>query len=305
MKKKTGAIIAAVSGVCILSTAALASYSTANGYDMLKKSVLNTQDYRNCTISGALAMHFDEKELASADFTYKADLPNNRRETTSTSVTIEDDEPYLSSSIEADDYWYYNTYDDKGNIGYFRYEQFLDFESRDFWDVHNDNRETVAKIVNFLEIAADTVVGELRNNFVCTEDTDEYTSYSITLDSVQIPEIVNAGLSAVFSMTGAGSPESYEPYDKTDVEYYLLSLGSDPIVDTVTMNYSIDKEGNFMDGDMKISFYGEDMSGNGHNMTFTLNCGISDMGTTVIETPLERGETVKEYGPDNTIITVK
>ena len=57
-KTKNIAIICAVTGACVLTTAAFASYQTANGYDTLKKSILNTIDYTNCTVSANAKIHF-------------------------------------------------------------------------------------------------------------------------------------------------------------------------------------------------------------------------------------------------------
>lgn len=309
-KTKNIAIICAVTGVCVLTTAALASYQTANGYDTLKKSILNTIDYKNCTVSAGVKMNFDGTELMNGSFIHKFDSDNKMSYTKSTESGVGSSGSSFES-YNANDYRYYLDSDN-----YFvKYPNSYSEFPQNLWGIDNADRKTVDKVVRFMELAADTVVGDLRNNFVCTEDADDHASYSLTLDSVQIPEIVNAGLSMVFSMSNNASG-SYMVYDdngnqveyqytEDDLQYYTSKLGNDPVVDTLNLNYSVNKDGTFRDGNMTVIFRGTDSNGASHDMTFDINLGISDIGTTSITPVEETGAVIKTYDDEGNLVDVK
>ena len=58
-------------------------------------------------------------------------------------------------------------------------------------------------MIRVVELMADAFVGDIKNNFVLTEKTDDSKSYSVSLTESQIPEIVNAGVSLVASSMAA------------------------------------------------------------------------------------------------------
>ena len=309
-KSKNIAIVCAVTGVCVLTSAAFASYQTANGYDALKKSLINTIDYKNCTVSATLKMSVDDKELTNYSTSSMIDADNKMQYSSTSESSIGSSEMNDYSSYTNSDY----RYSKYGSDDYFiRYDNHGNAPSN-LWGIDDESRPTLNKVVRFMELASDTVVGDLKNNFVCTEDTDDHTSYSLTLDSVQIPEIVNAGLSMVFSMSNNsssyyvayddnGNPVQQE-YTEDDLQYYTAKLGNDPIVDSINMNYSINKDGSFSDGNMVVVFTGNDENGNKHTMTFNVNLSITDVGTTVI-TPIEgSGANIKTYDDEGNLVNV-
>lgn len=305
-KTKNIAIICAVTGVCVLTTAAFASYQTANGYDTLKKSILNTIDYTNCTISANAKMNFDDTELMNGSLLHKFDANNKISYTKSTESGI-GTSGSSSESYYTDDYRYYYDIDN-----YFvKYPNSYSSFQNNLWAIDDTDRKTADKVIKFMEVAADTVVGDLRNNFVCTEDTDDHAAYSLTLDSVQIPEIVNAGLSMIFSMSNNstymvyenGEPVEYS-YTEDDLQYYVAKLGNDPVVDTLNLNYSVSKDGAFRDGNMTVVFKGSDSNGETHSMTFNIDLAVSDIGTTSITPVEETGAAIKTYDDEGNLVNV-
>ncbi len=305
MKKKNIAAVCAVAGVCVLTSAAFASYQTANGYDTLKKSLLNSIDYTNCTVTGAVKVSFDGTELVSGSYGLEADYPNQRSHTFSSSSAPQlDSEDYTLHTYEDNGYYYYQHFNEDGEAdGLTRHELASD-PQQTLLGISEGDRNTADKVIRFMELAADTVVGDLRNNFVCTEDADDHATYSITLDSVQIPEIINAGLSMMFSIANTESTyitydENGEPtvvsYDENDLEYYILRLGTDPVVDNLTLSFTAGKDGNFRDGNAAVSFKGTDADGSEHTMTFDVELSFSDIGTTSVTPPSELGIDIYEY----------
>lgn len=303
--KKTIAVISGAAGVCVLAVSAAAGYSTANGYDALKRSLLDTIDYTNCRADLAASIEIDGAEAVSGTVLYEFDSENARSHFKGETVCFGTEEKTDCYNCGDKEYSLAREFNPDAEEGlYYRYDYNGDTVRGNLWGIETEDRKTADKFLRFAELAADTVVGDLKNNFVCVEDGDDAVHYSVTLDSVQIPELVNAGLSMVFSMSNSAmmTTSSYvdgnggivsESVDLSqnpeNVEYYTALMGDDPIVDNVTMNFVINKDGSFRAGDMTTVFTGGE-----HTMTFRINGGISDVGSTEIVSPDEQGLRVEK-----------
>lgn len=271
VNKKTAGIAAAV-GVCILATTSLAVYNTGNGYDNLKKAVLGTKDYTNCTIKANVNFSIDGNQVEGGNMIYEYDAVNH------TSHQID------TTSAGR----YYESYYLNGTQ-YYRSGEGLNFNSYStsyfsdtLWGIDSDDEKTANKIIKFMELGFDTVIGDLKNNFVCTESNDEYTAYSISLDYIQIPEIVQAGLGVIGSASGQYEVPIEEENDGIDIYDTPYILGEDPIANSFELNYSTNKDGSFRDGNCYIQLIGEDKNGESHTVELTFDVEISNVGTTVI-----------------------
>lgn len=279
LNKKMTALICGAAGVCMLTTAAVASYRTMNGYDALKKSILSTRDYTNCTLSVAMALSVDGEEKLTAEFLEEAALDNKRSHGYS-KAAFEGQEFNLSDSYYIDDAEYIRNRDEDNTFYTYPYSYIWP----NLWGIEDEDRETADKAIRFAELLCDTFVGDLKNNFICTEDSDESVSYSITLDSVQIPELVNAGLSMVFSMSNNTINPDDPDLRENSTYFYTTLLGDDPILDNVELNFTVNKDGTFRNGSMTTAF-----TGNGHTISFDVTGDISKVGETNVISPQEQG----------------
>lgn len=284
VNKKTAGI-AAAAGVCILATTSLAVYNTGNGYDNMKKTVLGTKNYTNCTIKANAAVSADGAQLEGASMVYEHDGVNR------TSHMIEE--------TSFGDYWeeYY-----LNGIQYYRKGEDSIFSSynhpyfsESLWGINSEDEKTANKVIKFMELGLDTVIGDLKNNFVCTESNDEYTAYSMSLDYIQIPEIVQAGLGVI----GSSTVGHYTPSDdKMNINNVLYMLGEDPVANSFKLNYSTNKDGSFRNGDCYIQLIGEDSNGESHTVEITFDVEFSNVGTTTIE-PIDvsgaKAEEITDY----------
>ena len=86
------------------------------------------------------------------------------------------------------------------------------------------------RMVNFMEIAADTVMGDLKNNFVQLGKDGDKTQYQIEISKDQVPSLVNAGLSLfAYSMTadeGTDWGVYYEDYRASMLNAYEKLSGN-------------------------------------------------------------------------------
>ncbi len=100
---------------------------------------------------------------------------------------------------------------------------------------------------------------------------DNSSIYEMNLDAIQIPEVANAGLSAMFSENIADSDDDSDPY---------TLLGTDPIVKNVSVKFTVDNEGRFTNLNAEASMVGNDSNGEKHEATVNITLDMSDYGTT-------------------------
>ena len=136
-------------------------------------------------------------------------------------------------------------------------------------DANEDKRNQ--KMVNFVELIADTMIGDLKNNIIYVSGDDNSSTYEMNLDAIQIPEVANAGLSAMFSENIANSDDDSDPY---------ILLGTDPIVKNVSVKFTVDNEGRFTNLNAEASMVSNDSNGEKHEATVNITLDMSDYGTT-------------------------
>lgn len=279
--KKKNAILATsiIMGVCILAGSAFANYSTANGYDVFKtgaKSML--MGVKNYTLDASVKVTADGEEVWNSNALEKYDANSGnpslyRFEKTISNQgmsrywrIISDGNRYypLSTEEEAPKEW-------EAHPNYDDYPGALDI-------ISTEDKNTIDKVVKFVEILSDTVVGDLKNNFVYGGES-EYggEKYSITLDKIQIPELINAGISAVCALNNydtSASDEYYTSLEPSDPEYYMYHNCS---ITSVSCNFETDTEGILADTVMTVNVVSED----GHTMEMTFEIKLYDIGTTV------------------------
>jgi len=215
-------------GVLILSGAAYANYDNAIGYSTLKNAAKSLLYEKN--FSADLEVSLDMNGTLMVDA-----VVNGKFALSPDGLRSEDAYSLFSGS---------NTYDKKGNL----VESFEDgtrevaydgsvytqYSGQEWFERSYsgsplpslDNDETAAKTVRFLELLADTMVGDLKNNFVLTKNDGNFKTYAVNLQREQIPELINAGLSMIFaqindsrSMSNASFVTSeYDTEDRTLAE---------------------------------------------------------------------------------------
>lgn len=268
-KKITMAIGMAV-GVTVLAGAAFAGYNTSNGYEVGKTAMKGLLNNENYTANLEMKMSVDGSELVKESITElydrNGDVRLNRMDSTTSATS------YICTDRECKAYSqdgsYISTYYSDGEAHTRIYKGDTNMGNGAFDELNGMNdgdKETTNKVVRFVELACDTFVGDLKNNVVYVSGDDDSASYEISLDAIQIPELVNAGLSAMFS--------SMNQYDNE--EPYMV-LGTDPIVKSAYLKFTVDNEGRLKDGAANIT-----MSGNGHEAAVDIALTMSDYGTTV------------------------
>lgn len=269
-KKKLTMIIGMAVGITVFTSAALAGYNTSNGYEVGKTAIKGLLNNENYTANTEFKMSIDGTEIAKSAMTElydrNGDVSMNRTEISTSDTSYIDNNTEYKAYSQDDSYisTYYS--DGEAHTSIYKGDIYMGRGAFDTLNKMNDgDKETTNKVIRFVELACDTFVGDLKNNIVYVSGDDDSAAYEISLDAIQIPEVVNAGLSAMFS--------SMNQYDNEDP--YMV-LGTDPIVKSAYLKFTVDNEGRLTNGAANIT-----MSGSGHEAAVDVTLTMSDYGTTV------------------------
>lgn len=237
MKRKV--TVCLVAGVLVLAVSAGAAFSSVNGYaaykNGAKKLLLETD---NVTLKGSYSISVDGTQLDKVDVSYAKDGKNwdsrsskNVRGEAYENVDVMCDgvNSWYSSSMEPNTYYSYKS-DGPGYTSLLGIDQDSELEKR---------------MITFFELAADTVVGDLKNNFVAVGKEDGVSKYQVDIAQSQVPAVVNAGLSLMAYSTAtasynSGGYVSWEDQDKTTMARYQEKTGealSQELIDNYINDY--------------------------------------------------------------------
>ena len=264
-KKKITMAIGMVLGVTVLAGAAFASYNTSNGYDVAKTAVKGLMKNENYTANMTTKISLDGNEISSDTlkelYDRNGDVKINKENKVSSydynseyREWVQDDTNIISSTHYDDEK---RTLVEENASEYLNL--FGEFDKFYTEDANEDKRNQ--KMVNFVELIGDTMIGDLKNNIIYVSGDDNSSTY----------EVANAGLSAMFSENIADSDDDSDPY---------TLLGTDPIVKNVSVKFTVDNEGRFTNLNAEASMVGNDSNGEKHEATVNITLDMSDYGTT-------------------------
>ena len=227
MKKRNRITVCLVAGVLILAVSAGAAFGSVNGYSTYKEAVkalaLKTD---NVTMQGSMKATLDGKEFVSMTGELAIDGKNKSSHVISSEFGGQKEERY-DTTLGNTETWF--------NADSKYYSQYT-FQTDDTTEktsgllgISTDD-EMTNRMVNFMEIAADTVMGDLKNNFVQLGKDGDKTQYQIEISKDQVPSLVNAGLS-LFAYSVAADEGSdwgvyYEDYNASMLNAYEKLSGN-------------------------------------------------------------------------------
>jgi len=193
MKKKRylKTFVCLILGAVLLSGSAFANYENASGYTKLKNGMLNMMTVENFSADAKFTLNYNGNELTSQQVAYQYDRSGSTSEYTKSFGSDGSGETWIQdgfniSHFSNDIYSYtvYNAYSKGFNDSYLTGTE--------------EERSMTDKTVNFAELLCDTLVGDLKNNFVLVSAENGISTYQINLSKEQIPELIQSGLSLIF-----------------------------------------------------------------------------------------------------------
>ena len=223
MKKRNRVMTCLVAGVLVLAVSATAAFGSVNGYSRYKEAVKALAlENDNFSAVGAMEMTMDGETL----WVMGAEIALDQEEN-STIITMNQGdyvEEEVSATVDGTHIWYTN---DDGNT-YHSMDADPDEGPYNLLGFEADD-EYQNRLITFFEVACDTVVGELKNNFVQVGTQDGVDLYQVDIAQAQVPALVNAGLSLfAYAMTEDGNnawQTAYEDFDATRFHYYETKTG--------------------------------------------------------------------------------
>jgi len=203
-------------GMLVLTSAVYANYDNARGYTNYKDAVKDLVFYQdNFTADGKMSILIDGEEMAAVNGNFKLNGDDYYIRTVSEEKFSNQDnkDESLQISKGGKKISYYPTSEPDS---YYEYER-SDSIRPDMSD------PTMKKGIRFAELFADTMVGDLKNNFVLTSKDGDNRNYSVNVSGSQIPEVVNAGISLIFT---AANNQDYSQYSSVEYQDYQKAFAA-------------------------------------------------------------------------------
>ena len=194
-KKYFKAIAGLGAGAVLLTCAVFANYDNANSYTNCKNALKSLLYADNMSIDYTAELKVDDQKVGAYYGGWKMNINGDPAYRYENTHEFGDNMYYDLNQLQGDieinkvvtshggtHAYYYN------NGGYkpgTAIEQISGGEGSDFGD----------KLVGFCETVGDVLVGDLKNNFVMTENKDGVSRYSVSLTKDQMPAYVNSGVS--------------------------------------------------------------------------------------------------------------
>lgn len=270
MKKQTRLAVCLAAGVALLAVSATAAFGSISGYSQYKDAVLVLAlEEENFSALGNFSITLDGETQTSVNIDYAQDGPDRSLHVTGS----EWGEPVDTWDVTVDGV---NIWFPADSEVYYQAEALN--RSSTFLSVNTDD-EYQARVLNVLNIAADTVVGDLKNNFVQIGTQDGVALYQVDIAQEQIPALVSAGLS-LLAVSQEGENEAF-----------FQSFTQDLTLENIHCTFGIDREGRLVSTDLQVSFLGTDDQGVTHPMVIAGEVDISDYGAATVQ-PVDVGDRV-------------
>lgn len=215
-------IVCLILGAVLLTGSALANYENASGYTKLKNGILNMLTVENFSAEVNYSLNINGAVLDSQQAEYKYDRNGSTSEYTKN----------LNSDYSSE-YWIQDGFGiSKHSDSYSVYPAYSKGFNDDYLSGTKEDNDMADKMVSFAELLCDTLVGDLKNNFVLVSTENGLSTYQIDLGKEQIPELIQLGLNLMFSSYSSGGYTTYEEYDdsKTDEEWEALYEETDGVL---------------------------------------------------------------------------
>lgn len=271
MKKSKLMTVAAVAGSVLLISSIVSFAAAGSGYQSFKKAAQSTMYLENATTSCEAQLKDNGKIIMSgSSLTMSGKQTDKGSSYYSINHFVVDGKTHISESSSNSRQMISRVNDEYYSYG-------IDPEDAEEMESYSEAFDENSSTVKFAELVVDTLVGDIKNQFVKDGDT-----ITLNLESAQIPELARLGISAVFENIKLGAEN--QNLDETSSAMFERI----PVLETINVE-SIDFKGTLENGILadivsNVVITGTDAQGAFHEVEISLTVKETDIGTTVPKT---------------------
>jgi len=266
--------VTALAGCLLLTMSITAFASSGSGYESYKGAVKSTIFAKNATVNAQFEVKDNGSIILTGDSNIKLD---NENSSSKTNFTVDKISKVLETSkdngtiIKNTDGKYYIT--KKGSEQSNKNER--------------ENLSASSSTVKLAEMVADTLAGDVKNQFVKDGQT-----INVNLTGAQIPELARLALSAAVENTGRiGDKHQSNDANLKSLMDKLPKLSN---IDIKSIDMTATVDGNILKGNkVTVVITGVDANGVAHEISVMLNGEITNVGSTKIDTIDTTGKNVQ------------
>lgn len=314
MKKRTPILIlAVVLAFSLLTLTAFADAPSYEGYEAFKSLMQNKsnleQDVKNGSLVGSVTLQENNQVLITMGGTLKADadLKAGNADVSiqageinrNLNVFFNDDVVYVFDELAKEYYSVTKTDDMKSEY----YDEDGYSSENDVYTNHS------GKMTSAQEELMDFLVGELKDDFEVTYNSDESQTISFELTNSEMPMLLNLLVSAGNSMEKDEFEATTDNVTNEKLSIYPLFKelstidASIPVIeDNLKLNivkFSLTVDGNqdFRELAFSLNVSGDDISGANHTQQVDGKFSLSNVGTTTVDAPVLEGKEIISIDP--------
>ena len=212
-RRLTRAIMIGLVGVLVLSVSAFAAWGSSTGYGKYKDAVTKIfVDTDNVTIDAEAAILFDGETAHEDEMLWKIDGSDYSKYEKSSSVVKTDapESEYYYSAIGNTETYFYSEEPEH----YYQYERDMAYADNPL-SLGAENE----KVIRFVKLCADSIIGDLKNNVVLVDDKNGIRSYRLDVTADQMPAVISAGFDLLMSVNNQGSGYVVYEGESNDLTY--------------------------------------------------------------------------------------
>lgn len=266
--------ISAIAGGLLLSCSVVALATTGSGYESYKDAVKATMLTKNATVSAQFEVKDNGAIILSGNSIDKLDDANS---SSKTNLTVAGKtKVFATSAVD-------------GNC-IAKVEDKYYSASGDMERGRRDERANLSEsssTVKLAEVVVDTLVGDVKNQFVQDGQT-----ISVNLKGAQIPQLARLAISAVAENSdrmGHGNNQK-----DADMKSMMAAIPKLTNIDVKSIAMTATVDGTTLkDNKVTIVITGQDAQAVSHELNITLNGDISNVGNTTVDTIDTTGKQVQ------------
>lgn len=281
-KKRLKTLAVTAAAGCLLLTMSVTAFaSTGSGYESYKSAVESTILAQNATVDAQFEVKDNGLTILSGSSSVKLD---NENSSSQTNLTVDGvSKTYATSRDVAN-----GTFVSEANGQYYVMQKPND--KSDSNKGENDKLTASSSTVKLAEMLADTLAGDVKNQFVKDGQT-----ISLNLEGSQIPELAKLAISAAAENSGRMEKGHHgDGVDEASLKPLMDKLPklSNTDVKSISMTAAVD--GNVLkNNETTVVITGTDASGKAHELSIMVKGDVSNIGSTKIDTIDTTGKDVK------------